>query len=933
MPRTARSLLAPLAALFVILALLLPEAALAAKKRPAAKKPVAARILPATGAALPELKGEGPHLVRLTNGLQVLIKQDNRFPLVNIRMLVHAGSAYETRDQAGISHVLEHMVFKGAGSMKPGEVAGRIEGAGGSLNASTSFDVTAYYVEVPDSAWKMGLSVVADMTFKPTLDPKELESEKEVVLAELKRGEDSPDTRLFHTLQGMVWKGTSYEWPIIGFTDTVRATTSAKMRAYTAGLYQPQNMLLAVVGRVKPAEALAEAERLLGGIPNTRPLAPAEPLAETATGQVAAQGAPQGAPLGTGGPRLVVQQGMWNKVHVGLAFPAPDFLSAKMAGLDLIAQVLGGDETSRLYRKFKYERRLVDSISVGNSNLERSGMLMVHAVLDEGKLPAFWEAIIAELAAFDPASITDQELARARTNIEAGLFLARETLAGLAGKLSHQYFFEGGPQAEANYLQGLASPSRAHLAALYREHFRPDRLSAAILAPAQPQGGAQGGGKIDPAQYLEALNRRWPAQKAQDQAQAARGGETRQLALPGGGTLVLIPDATLPYTALSLAWPGGDGLVGPADQGLGALTASLLTRGTKKRTATQVEDFLADRAASLSAGASSEGFSVSAKFPSRFSADMLGLLREVLTAPAFARAELARAREDQQNAIKRGEDQPIGLVFRNLPGILYASAPHNYLRLGDPGRVGAFTEAQARDLWARQARQPFVLAVCGQFDEAQVTAFATALEKELGAPGLAAPRYEMKAPAWKPRSSTVLRLKDRNQSHVFVIFKAPGREDLAASARLSVLRAALAGQSGLLFRDLRDKQGLGYAVTAFLSQGKKAGFLAFYIGTDPDKRAQAFEGFRKAAAGLARTPLPQAELERAKNILSGEYYQDRQALMARSGEAAGALAAGMARDAERRLVEAAQAVSAEQVRQAAAEVLTWDEAFVVEVEP
>ncbi len=899
--------------LFAFLLIFTATGAQAARKAaPKVQRPAAAA---ATVVAAPVQNGEAPanHIegvtfLRLKNGLSVLVKEDDRFPLVHVRMLVHAGSAYETPAQAGISHVLEHMVFKGAGSMGPGEVARRIEAAGGSLNAATSFDHTTYHVEVPDSAWKLGLSVVADMTFKPALIPAELESEKEVVLAELKRGEDTPDNLLFQTLQGMLWKGTSYEWPIIGYRDTVRATTSKSMRDYIAPLYQPQNMILCVVGKVKAAEVLAEAEKQLGGLQNTSRIVPPQPFV---------------LPASTGA-QLTVVPGMWNKVHLGLAFPAPDFLSAKMGGLDMLAQVLGGDETSRLYRKFKYELRLVDSISVGVSNLERSGVLMVGAVLDADKLPAFWDALTGELATFNAASITDQEIRRARTNIEAGLFLSRETIGGLASKLQHQYAFEGGQQGEANYLATIAATDRAQLGAIYREFFRPEAARVAILAPK--------GVAIAEAPLLDTLKRRWPAQAAKASAKAeANGGAVKQIALPGGGTLVLQPDATLPYAAVSIAWPGGDGLLAADEQGLGALTASLLGRGTKARSANQVEDFLSDRAASLSASTGSETFSLTTKFPSRFSADMLGLVREVLESPALAENELNRTREDQLNAIKRGEDQPIGLAFRKLPGLLFTSAPHSYLRLGEPARVAAFTREQAAAFWKRQSAQPFVLSVCGQFDEAQMTAFATALARELTPAGVV--RAQAPAPQWKPKATSVLHLPERNQSHLFVIFKAPGRADQAMSARLSVLRAALAGQSGLLFRDLRDKQGLGYAVTAFMSQYKEAGFLAFYIGTDPDKLAQSMEGFRKAAADLAAKPLPEAELSRAKNILSGDYYQDRQALLARSREAAGSLVQGYERDAELKLVEAAQKVTAEDVRQAASAVLKWDEAFVVEVAP
>jgi len=846
--------------------------------------------------------------LRLENGLGVLVREDDRFPLANIRILVHAGSAYETAEQAGISHVLEHMVFKGAGNMAPGESARLIEAAGGSLNAATSFDHTVYDVEVPDSAWKLGLSVVADMTFKPALIPAELTSEKEVVLAELKRGEANPDAMLFQTAQALVWAGTAYARPIIGSRDTVRAVTSESMRAYIAPLYQPQNMLLCVVGRVKAADVVAEAARLLGGLPNTARITPPAPYP----------------PRQADGPHAKVVTGMWKKVHLALAFPAPDFLSAKMPGLDMLAQILGGDETSRLYRSLKYEKRLVDSISVGSSNLERSGMLMLGAVLDADKLHVGLDESAAQLAAFDPESITDQELARARTNIEAGLFLSKETLEGLAGKITHQYAFEGGPQGEANYLSAIASMTRPQLSALYREYFRPERMSLVVLAPESA--------KADGAALLARVEKRWPAKRQAGHAKAAGHAEPRQIALPGGGTLVLLPDATLPYTAMSIAWPGGDGLLKPGEQGLATLTASLLSRGTRKRSANQLEDFLADRAASLGASAGAETFGVSAKFPSRFSADMLGLVREALTAPAFAEAELKRAKEDQLNAIKRGEDQPLGLMFRNLPQTLFASAPHDLLRLGLPEQVAAFTRAQAAGLWSRQSRQPFVLSVCGQYDEAALVAFAEALARDL-APAKGAKPFAAPAPAWKPRTTRELTLKGRNQAHLLVVFKAPGRADQEAAARLSVLRAALAGQSGLLFRDLRDKQGLGYAVTAFLSQYNRAGFLAFYIGTDPDKLPLAHAGFKKAAAAIAAAPLPEDELERAKNVLSGEYFQDRQSLLSRSREAAGALVQGLPRDAERRLVERAQALSAEVVRQAAAEVLKWEEAFVVDVRP
>jgi len=313
------------------------------------------------------LGGDETHIVKLKNGLTVLIKNDDRFPLVNARLYVHAGSAYETPEIAGISHQLEHMVFKGTEKRGLGESAKAIESVGGSMNAATSFDYTVYYVEVPDSEWKLGLDVITDMAINPTIDPKELESEKKVVLEELERGEDSPNSLLFKSLQSMIWKDTTYEWPIIGYRDTIKAFNREKIMDYIATHYQPQSMMLAVVGKVDPDEVVKEAERLLGGLENTRPVLPPETFTIPEVGT---------------GPVVTKLTGKWNKVYLGAAFPIPGGSSAEYAGLDLLSQLLGGDSTSRFYRKFKYEMHMVDDISVSPLSLERGGRRHISAPLD-----------------------------------------------------------------------------------------------------------------------------------------------------------------------------------------------------------------------------------------------------------------------------------------------------------------------------------------------------------------------------------------------------------------------------------------------------------------------------------------------------------------------------------------------------------------------
>lgn len=852
-------------------------------------------------------QSETPLVTRLENGLTVLIKEDDRFPLVNVRLYVHAGSAYEDPAQAGISHLLEHMVFKGSANRAPGETARMIESVGGSLNAGTSWDYTVYYVEVPDDEWQLGLETVREMAFHANIDPKELEPEKEVVLSELERGEDTPSSKLFKTLQGMVWPGTSYEWPIIGFRETVSGLDAQDIKDYIAKLYQPQSMLLVVTGKVDADKVLDEARAAFDKYANTRDVKPNA-------------SAPLPAPKGA---QITVTPGKWNKVYLGLAFPIPDLASAKATGLEVLGQVLGGDDTSLLYRTFKYDKRLVDDISAYALTLDRVGMFYVSATLDAENLDQFWGELLSYFAQLDATDISDRELDRAKLNLADSLFLAKETLSGLASKLGMFQFFYNGQNAETNYLYDLSRVDRSELGDLMSEYLRPDQLSGVLLTPE--------GSEVDARALQQSVAMRWPGPDSDTAARTElEEGQVREIALPGGSTLVLLPDHTLPYTALSVYWPGGDGSLVPEEQGLAMLTGMALTRGTANMTATQIEDYLSDRAASAGAMAGRDTFAFNAKYPSWFAGDLLPLFEEMLTAPTWPLKEIDRAKQDQIASIKLREDKPLGLAFRHIFPFLFQDGPYAFLHAGEADAVGHFSPDAVKEFWERQSRMPFVLAVCGTFDPQRIEAFAARLATELTKPGN---EYEYVRPRWGAKKLAELQLPDRNQAHLLTVFPVPGTEDLEASAGLTLLRAALSGQSGLLFRDLRDKQGLGYTVTAMLWQAPKTGFMAFYIGTEPDKMEQAEIGFEKTVAMLREAPLPTEELERAKNVINGEYYQDHQTLLARSRQAANLLVQGLDRDMERQLIELAKTLEPDDLLQLARTYLIWDDAYTMKVQP
>lgn len=854
-------------------------------------------------------------VTRLANGLTVLVLPDQRFPLVSLRLYVHAGSAYERPEEAGISHMLEHMVFKGTQKRPKGQVARDVEGTGGYLNAATSFDYTVYLTDMTKEHWKMGLDVLKDMAFHPSLVPAELESEKDVVVAELKRGEDNPGQRLFRMSQGLALEGTPYAVPIIGSETTIRSFTSEMIRDYIERLYQPGSMLLVVVGDVDAKEVLAEASAQFGDLTNSHPVAAFHAAEEPALS----------------GFRVSVEQGPWNKVYLSLALPAPGFDDVRAARLDVLAQVLGGDATSRLYRTFKYEKRLVDSISAANYSFERLGMLYIRATLDADKLVPFWQSLCKELTALGKSDFSKAELDRAKLNIEDDLFRSKETLSGYASKVGHFALFGSGGQDEKNYLRTVMATDSQMLKELALAYLRPDAMSLAALLP---QGTSLDllpkGSKAESwdAWFADALAAQWKSPERSLQAQSAKAASSTPeiIDLGKGRTVVLQADTTLPYAAVNLIFTGGDMLLDEKDQGLATFTASLLSKGTKKLSATKVEDYLSDRAAAFGAASGRQTFSLNMNAPSRFLDDMFALLHDTLITPAMKDEEAARVRENQIAAIVTREDQPTSLAFRRMFPFLFSGHSYGYLGLGEKDRVAAFKAKDARVFWAKQTLRPWVLSVCGTFDREGVLRAA----EKLPVPGTEADT--LAEPVWNQAKELDLHLAGRNQAHYFMVFPTVGygHED---EAGLDVLQNILAGQSGLLFRDMRDKQGLGYTVTAFPWKSEKTGALIFYIGTEPDKLEQAEAGFAKVIAFLHKEILPEEELQRGKNQINGDYYREHQSLASRSAEAGVLTILQRPLDAARALVDKAQAVTAEEVRALAVKYIEPDKAYVIKVLP
>ena len=867
--------------------------------------PQLAAAAPQAAPANPSTSGNDTMLVRLKNGLTVHIIRDSRFPLVCTRLFVGTGSANETAEQAGISHVLEHMVFKGTEKRPKGQVARDVESLGGYLNAATSFDKTWFITDMPAKHWKTGMDVVKDMAFHPSLDPAELEAEKNVIVSELKGGDDTPPRRLFEDLQVAGLAHTVYGRPIIGFEKTIRAVTADDLRAYIRTWYQPQNMMLLVAGDIDPKAVLAHAEELFGDLKNDTILPEPAP--------VQLEGA-------AGGPRVEVTYGPWNKVYLGIALPAPALGDQRSIDLDVLAYALGGDGTSQFYRKYRYEKQLVDSISVGNMSLNRAGLFYMVAQLDADKVEPFWQEFTRDLAALDAGKITPDVIERARFNYEDGMDRASETLDGLTSWKATVQFELGGPQGEANVRHALAAVDSARLRQAQDLWLRPDQVRVRVLAPEKA--------KLPDLDAI--LQHNWPAPAVERQKAAAAAekvGKREIVDLGQGRTVILQPDRTIPYVSLEILRPGGNALLKPADQGLAQLTAATLTDGCGTRDLDAMERFVAERAASLSASAGVQSFTVSLTGPARFNADYFALLGDLLHKPTFAEKDVRRQADTLKAALVRRQDNPMSFMGSKINGFLFPGGqPYGFDGLGTTENQDRFGPGDVQAFWKQQNAQPWILSVAGDFDREKVLAFARSL------PVPTAPAVDVPQPTWGADKRLPLSLPGRQQAHLLLAFHAVPLDHPDAPA-LMLLESVLSGQSGLLFNKLRDEQGLGYTVTAFYRSLPEAGFMAFYIGTTPRNLDVARQGFSGIIKDIKTDLLPAELLAKGLNRMEGSYYRGRQSLGARADEAASERLLGQPQDFQKRLLEKAAKVTPEQLREVARKYLLVDKMYEVTLLP
>ncbi|MBL0967561.1 MAG: insulinase family protein [Brevundimonas sp.] len=339
-----------------------------------------------------------------------------------LTVAVRGGARWESEATSGWSHCLEHLVFKGAGDMGAREIVERIEAEGGSINAATGYERTSFEVRALQGSLPLAMQVVSDLVFRPTLDPAEIEREKDVVAQEIAEAFDTPDDHVFEMAQTRAFEGQPLGRPILGSVASLKPIDRASIGAWRARLYSPDRMVVVASGAVDEAELLDLAHRWFGG--------------QTATPAKAPD-----VPRFTGGDAALTRR--IEQANIVFQLPAPSVTDAAYPAARLMTEILGGGMASRLFQSAREERGLAYAIDAYHEPYEDTGILGIYSGASADRAVELAQVCAAELKALAKDGPTAAELSRAKAVLNAGLWMSDESPASRAGRAAAQVLLFG----------------------------------------------------------------------------------------------------------------------------------------------------------------------------------------------------------------------------------------------------------------------------------------------------------------------------------------------------------------------------------------------------------------------------------------------------------------------------------------------------------
>jgi len=766
-------------------------------------------------------------LYTLENGLNIILEEVPTSEFVAIYAFVKAGSIYEEKYMgSGISHFVEHMLFKGTKKRRPGEIAREIEKEGGRINASTSFDKTIYKIVIPKDALYIAVDILKDCLFFPSFPEDELIKEKKVILREIETRDDEGEIFLSRALFHTAFTTHPLRHPIIGYKELFEKLTREDLITYHKKMYIPENITVVCVGNFDEEEVFSKIKRVFSTIPregNPPIILPNE-------------------------PRQMVERRFYEKRPLGLAylnigFHIPDISHPDVYALDILSIILGSGRMSRLNKALKDEKGLVFSIDTWSFTPSFPGLFGISANLPEKNIQETEKQIIHEIEKIKKDGVSKNECIAAQRKIVSSLFEEKETIEKKAYSLGSNFLATGNPYFSDHYIENIKLVTPSKIRDVAKTYLKKENMTICVLAPED-------------------------AEKKKEKVVVEKS-KIKKYTLPNNLIVLINPSHTKGLVSIHAVLKGGRLVEREGKEGISNLVASLLLCGTKNKSKEEIIREIEFLGGSISNYSGRNSFGISMKLLPQDLDKGLEILSSILREPGFPQDEIEREKRNVILSIKAREDNLFLLSQDTFLSTLYTIHPYRIPEVGTEESIKAISRGDILTFYQdRIMPNNTVLAIFGDVDlkkaEKSIKKHFLPWKKEV----YYKPRPYVEPPIEKQRET---RKKSEKFASLSYTFGFPGaRISDEERYTFELISAILSRQGGRLFNALRETEGLVYYVDSFNVFGLDPGYFVVYCQTSKKSFDIVSDKIRQEIKRLYSEEISLDELDEAKAYLIGE---------------------------------------------------------------
>ncbi len=843
-------------------------------------QPAAPEAKPAAPAANSESKLFDYRDTTLDNGLRVITCEDFSCPVVAVHLWYHVGSKDENPERQGFAHMFEHMMFQGTDRLSNTGHFDNIHRVGGNCNAYTNFDQTVYIQTLPSNQLDLALYLEAERMSFLRIDQKSFDTERKVVEEERRMGLNRPYGTLVEQVLPAVFKTHPYRWSPIGKIPHLRASEVQELRDFWTTFYVPNNATLVIVGAVKHEQALEEAKKAFGWIPKA-PEPPRvtvkEPLPEKAR-SIKLQDPNAPAPL------------------VGELFRGVPLGHKDTAALEVLTTIVGGGESSRLYRELVAEKETAMLAAGAAIQFEQDGLVAFGAVLSPLTLgddtKKVMKSIDAQLERIRTQPVSDEELLKGKNQLLAQAVTQTQTVASKASVLGSAAVLEHNIGNVNTRLDSIRAVTKEDVQRVANEYLAPNRALKVTVERnllGLLMGGKKGNAEEDapitakaeetaPAPGRKGVTRpAWvPNEPPRGSLLAFNASPKFQAEkLPNGLKVVVVSNRHVPYVTVQLGFQAGAWT--EPKPGLANMAMSLLTKGTKTRTDAQLAEELDLYAITLGGNAGQDSSSITAGCLTDNLDRAVSLLSDVALNPAFPPKEFEKLRKQTRTVLAISSNTPEYLADKELRRRLFGDHPYSRTVTGETSDLEALKVGDLPPWWAEFARPDMAtLIFAGDVDMAGARALA---EKYFGAWKAQGDKPTVAVapiPAPEPTKIYVVDRPGSGQSQIRVGQLSMTRNDPRYSTAV-VSGGYFGGAFGSRLNEtIRVKKGLTYGASGGFRPQKFAGTFNVSTFSKTASTADAVKAVMEELERFSSEPPSVEELDKTKSHFLGGFAGDRE---------------------------------------------------------